>query len=442
MNVHKLRRQKLARKLTKHSVAIIPTAPEVVRSRDTLYPYRPDSYFYYLSGFREPNAYLLIDHTGFTTLWCQPKDMEREIWDGQRLGPNEACQQLQVDRTYSIDEINQTLPPLLLTKKQLWYPSTQAMKQQIYQWCNEATKLNVANGQICPSIEANLCDILDEFRLIKDASELRIMQKAADISAQAHLAAMRLCSLSVNQKLYEYQLEAKILSTFYSHGSKFPAYNSIVAAGKNACILHYVENNATVSPKELVLIDAGCEFQGYASDITRTFPACGKFSSVQKEVYELVLNAQEAAINAIHPGAPFTAPHQAALQVLAHGLLELGILQKNKHGNASDVIANKTYLPFYMHRTSHWLGMDVHDCGSYISHATDINGSQPRALQVGMVLTVEPGLYLRPSAEVPEKYWNIGIRIEDDVVVTKTSHRILTRKVPVDIESIEQWMQS
>jgi Xaa-Pro aminopeptidase len=456
------RRMQLAAHLRSTSaaaVAIIPTAPERARNRDSDFPYRHDSYFYYLSGFTEPSAYLVIDANGKTTLFCQPKDLEREIWDGYRLGPEAAPQTLGVDAALSIKELDTHMPKLLENQQSVWYPfaTHKGLESQIDGWLN-SVRARVRFGVQCPAEQRDLCGPLDDMRLVKDAHEQDTMRRAAQISAQAHIRAMQTSArmLRAGQDVREYHLEAELLHEFRQHGSQFPAYTSIVAAGANACVLHYRADTAQLRDGDLVLIDAGCELDGYASDITRTFPANGVFSSPQKDLYNLVLASQDAAVAATKAGARFTDPHDATVRVLSQGLLDLGLLQANKHGSVDDVIEKRAYFSFYMHRTSHWLGMDVHDCGSYIEPSEAGNTSTrqdplsgetitsrpSRILHPGMVLTIEPGLYVRPSADVPEKFWNIGIRIEDDAIVTATGCELISRGVPVIASEIEALMRA
>ncbi len=441
------------------AVAIIPTAPERGRNRDSDFPYRHDSYFYYLSGFTEPNACLVIDANGRTTLFCQPKDLEREIWDGYRLGPEAAPQSLGVDAALSIKELDSHMPKLLENQQSVWYPfaTHKGLESQIDGWLN-SVRARVRFGAQCPAEQRDLCAPLDEMRLVKDPHEQDTMRRAAHISAQAHIRAMQTSArmLRAGKDTREYHLEAELLHEFRQHGSQFPAYTSIVAAGANACVLHYRADTAPLRDGDLVLIDAGCELDGYASDITRTFPANGVFSGPQKDLYNLVLASQDAAVAGTKAGARFTDPHDATVRVLSQGLLDLGLLQANKHGSVDDVIEKRAYFAFYMHRTSHWLGMDVHDCGSYIepSEASNTSTRQDplsgetitnrpsRILHPGMVLTIEPGLYVRPSADVSEKFWNIGIRIEDDAIVTKTGCELISRGVPVIASEIEALMRA
>lgn len=439
-------------------IAIIPTAPERPRNRDTDFVYRHDSYFYYLTGFAEPGAVLVLTSEGQSTLFCQPKDQEREIWDGYRLGPAAAPEALGVDAAQSAAVLDVQLPRLLENRTCVWYPfATHAgLAARVEGWLN-AVRARVRYGAMCPAQQSDVCTLLDEMRLIKDAHELDIMRRASQISAHAHIRAMQRSArmLRAGQDVREYHLDAELLHAFREGGSQYPAYGSIVAAGANACVLHYRADAAPVRDGELVLIDAGCELDGYASDITRTFPANGKFTGPQRALYDLVLQSQVAAVAATKAGARFNDPHDATVAVLAQGLLDLGLLDRNKAGTAQDVIEKRAYFQFYMHRTSHWLGMDVHDCGSYVepgevgqtSERKDplsgeaITNRPSRVLRPGMVLTIEPGLYVRPSEGVPEQFWNTGIRIEDDAVVTDGGCELITRGVPVDGDEIEALMR-
>ncbi len=457
--IYAKRRAQLAAQLGAGGVAIIPTAPERARNRDSDFPYRHDSYFYYLTGFTEPNAWLVLDAIGRSTLFCQPKDMEREIWDGYRLGPDAAVNALGVQAAYSVSELDQQLPKLLENQQTVWYPfaTHKGLETRVDGWLN-AVRARVRFGALCPAQQRDLCVPLDDMRLIKDAQEQDIMRRASAISARAHIRAMQTCArmLRAGQDVREYHLDAELLHEFRMHGSQFPAYTSIVAAGANACVLHYRADAAPVRAGELVLIDAGCELDGYASDITRTFPASGQFTGPQRDLYNLVLASQDAAVAATRAGARFTDPHEATVKVLAQGLLDLGLLNPAQHGNAQDVIEKRAYFPFYMHRTGHWLGMDVHDCGSYVepselgqtserkdplSGETIVNRPS-RILREGMVLTIEPGLYVRPANDVPEAFWNIGIRIEDDAIVTADGCELITRGVPVIAAEIEALMRA
>ena len=457
--VYAQRRARLAALLGAKGVAIIPTAPEQQRNRDSDFLYRPDSYFYYLTGFSEPQAWLVITGDGKSTLFCQPKDMEREIWDGFRLGPVAAPAQMSVDAAYSVAELDAQLPALLDGRDVVWYPfaTHKALETRIDGWLG-SLRARVRYGALCPEQQRDLCGVLDEMRLFKDAHEQATMRRAAQISADAHVRAMQTSArmLRAGQPVREYHLDAELLHEFRRHGSQCPAYGSIVAGGANACVLHYRADAGEIRSGELVLIDAGCELDGYASDITRTFPANGKFSAPQRALYELVLASQEAAIAATRAGARFTDPHEATVKVLAQGMLDLGLLDASKVGTLQDVIEKRAYFPFYMHRTGHWLGMDVHDCGSYIepsevgsfSERKDplsgetIKDRPARILQSGMVLTIEPGIYVRPAQGVPEQFHNIGIRIEDDAVVTATGCELITRDVPVRADEIEALMKA
>ena len=438
-------------------IAIIPTAPERPRNRDTDFLYRHDSYFYYLTGFAEPNAWLVLTGDGKSTLFCQPKDLEREIWDGIRLGPEAAPAALGVDEAWSVDELDARLPKLLENTATVWYPfATHAgLESRIDGWLQKV-RARVRYGALAPEAQRDVCTVLDEMRLIKDAHELDLMRRAAQISARAHIRAMQRSAamLRAGEDVREYHLDAELLHEFRQHGSQYPAYGSIVAAGANACVLHYRADAAPIRDGELVLIDAGCELDGYASDITRTFPANGKFTGPQRTLYELVLASQQAAVAATKPGARFTDPHEATVRVLTQGMLDLGLIDRQKHPTLDDAIQNRAYFAHYMHRTGHWLGMDVHDCGSYVepsevgqvSERRDplsgelIKDRPSRILRPGMVLTIEPGIYVRPSESVPKEFWNIGIRIEDDAVVTDTGCELITRDVPVEPDAIEALM--
>ena len=452
------RRAHLAHLLGPKGIAIIPTAPEQQRNRDADFLYRHDSYFYYLSGFTEPKAFLVITGDGKTTLFCQPKDMEREIWDGYRLGPADAPARLGVDAAVSATELDAQMPALLDGRDAVWYPfaTHKGLEARIDGWLGQV-RARVRYGTLCPEQQRDLCGLLDEMRLVKDAHEQAVMRRAAEISAGAHIRAMQLSArmLRAGEAVREYHLDAELLHEFRRHGSQYPAYGSIVAAGANACVLHYRADTAPVRDGELVLIDAGCELDGYASDITRTFPANGRFSGPQRTLYELVLASQYAAVAATRAGARFTDPHEASVKVLAQGMLDLGLLDSNKVGTLDDVIEKRAYFQFYMHRTGHWLGMDVHDCGAYTEPSEigqtsvrqdaltgDTIVNRPaRILQPGMVLTIEPGIYVRPAAGVPEAFHNIGIRIEDDAIVTAGGCELISRGVPVAADEIEALMR-
>jgi len=458
-NLYAKRRARLAAQLGAGGIAIIPTAREQQRNRDSDFLFRHDSYFYYLTGFTEPNAWLVLTAEGEATLFCQPKDLEREIWDGIRLGPDAAPAELGVQKALPVTELATQMPKLLENRSTVWYPfaTHPGLEGRVDGWL-QPVRARVRFGALCPDQQRDVCGLLDEMRLVKDAQELDIMRRASQISARAHIRAMQRSAamLRAGQEVREYHLDAELLHEFRNHGSQYPAYGSIVAGGANACVLHYRADKALIRSGDLVLIDAGCELDGYASDITRTFPANGKFTGPQRQLYDLVLASQEAAIAATRQGARFVDPHDATVAVLAQGMLDVGLLDKNKVGSAQDVIANRSYFQFYMHRTGHWLGMDVHDCGSYVepsqvgqfSERKDplsgelIKDRPSRILQPGMVLTIEPGIYVRPGEGVPEKFWNIGIRIEDDAVVTTTGCELITRDVPVRADAIEALMKA
>ena len=459
LDVYAQRRAQLAAQLGAGGIAIIPTAPERQRNRDNSYLYRHDSYFFYLTGFTEPGATLVLTAEGRATLFCQPKDIEREIWDGYRLGPQAAPAALGLDAAYANTEIDAHLPTLLDNQQCVWWPfaTHDGLAAQIERWLTPVRQRARA-GVLCPAQQGDLCQLLDEMRLIKDPHELATLRRAATISASAHMRAMQTSArmLRAGEDVREYHLDAELLHAFRHHGAQGVAYDSIVAAGANACVLHYRADAAPVRDGELVLIDAGCELDSYASDITRTFPANGKFTGPQRALYDLVLASQDAAVAATKAGARFNDPHDATVAVLAQGMLDLGLLDKNKVGTAQDVIDQRAYFQFYMHRTSHWLGMDVHDCGSYVepgevgqtSERKDplsgetITNRPSRILRPGMVLTIEPGIYVRPAEGVPEQFHHIGIRIEDDAIVTETGCELITRGVPVKADEIEALMRA
>jgi Xaa-Pro aminopeptidase len=455
--VYARRRAALARALRAAGggIAVLPTAAEVARNRDSHYPYRHDSYFYYLTGFEEPESWLVIDANGRTTLLCRPRNLEREIWDGIRLGPKAAPAALGVDEAHNVEKLDEIMPKLLANQAAVWFPfATHAgLETQIDGWLGKL-RARVRFGVECPRSQHDLCKLLDEMRLVKDRHEIQIMRKAGRIAAQAHVRAMQTSARMLRAGLdaREYHLDAELLHEFRRNGSQFPAYTSIVAAGANACVLHYRAGAARLKAGELCLIDAGCELDGYASDITRTFPADGRFTPAQRQLYDIVLAAQEAAIAATRPGRRFLDPHHAAVRVLAQGMLDTGLLNRKQHGRLDDVIESGAYRQFYMHRTGHWLGMDVHDCGDYTEpgararEEVDALGDRVmrrpgRVLRPGMVLTIEPGIYVRPAKGVPREFWNIGIRIEDDALVTAGACELLTRGVPVDADEIEALMR-
>ncbi len=426
---HIQRRARLLEKI-QHGIAVIPTSPEVARNGDTHYEFRHDSNFYYLTGFDEPEAVLVLisGDQPQSILFCRDKNPEREIWDGYRLGPEAAPEDLGVDVAHPIELLDEKLTGLMGNQRTLFYPlGNDASWDQRLLKLRTAVQAKIRSGVRAPDEVRDVRALLHEMRLFKDPHELNIMRRAADISTQAHARAMRF----VRPDQYEYEVEAELLHEFCRHGARHPAYTSIVASGANACVLHYVNNNALLQNGDLLLIDAGCEHRGYASDITRTFPVNGRFSPAQKDVYEIVLAAQTAAITAAQPGALWEAPHTAALHVLAQGFIDLKLC----HGSVDEVLETESYKKFYMHRTGHWLGMDVHDVGDYKI------ANEWRPLQDGMTLTVEPGCYIRPADDVPMELWNIGIRIEDDVLITANGNKVLTEAAPKTVAQIEETMR-
>ena len=428
IGIYQRRRARLAAAM-QEGVAIIPTAPERTRNRDAHYPYRFDSYFYYLTGFREPAAALVIvaGAAPMSILFCRDKDSEREIWDGFRHGPEAARAALGFDEAHPIAELDARMPDLIADRDALYchLGADAAWDARVTGWINQVRDRARA-GVAAPRAVKDVHALLDEMRLIKGPEELDVMRRAAAITAGAHRRAMR----AARPGRAEYEIEAELLHEFRRRGAQAPAYTPIVASGERACVLHYVQNDGVLSDGELLLIDAGCELDGYASDLTRTFPVNGRFSGPQREIHELVLAAQAAAIAAVRPGAPWDAPHRAAVNVLAQGLIDLKLLS----GGLAEVVETEAYKRFYMHRTGHWLGLDVHDAGDY-----KLQGGW-RALAPGMVLTVEPGCYIRPGDGVPERFAGIGVRIEDDVLVTDAGAEVLTRDAPKTPADIEAWM--
>ena len=411
-------------------IAIVPTAPERLRNRDTDYPYRFDSYFYYLTGFPEPEAVLVLvgGDDPKSILFCREKHPERELWEGFRFGPEAAREAFGCDEAHPIAKLDEKLPQLLSNQPTLAYAvgMDPAWDARILRWLNEVRAL-ARTGVTAPAEIRDLRTTLDDMRLVKDEHELARMRSAAAISAGAHVRAMR----ATRPGMMEYEVEAELLYEFRRHGSQFPAYWPIVAGGANACVLHYRDNNQPLRDGELLLIDAGCEVDGYASDITRTFPVNGKYGGPQREIYELVLAAQSAAIAEVKPGSPWNAPHDAAVRVLARGFIDLGLCR----GTLDEVLEKEDYKRFYMHRTGHWLGLDVHDAGDYKERGAW------KALQPGMTLTVEPGCYVRPGDGVPERFWNIGVRIEDDALVTAAGCEIFTGGAPKRVDDVEALMR-
>jgi Xaa-Pro aminopeptidase len=428
--VYRRRRERLVAAM-REGVAIVPTAPERTRNRDAHYPYRFDSYFYYLTGFREPEAVLVIVAGGKpeSILFCRDKDPEREIWDGFRHGPEAARAAFGFDEAHPIGDLDKRVPDLLADHNALYcrLGEDATWDARITGWINEV-RGRVRSGVAAPGEVKDVHALLDEMRLVKGPEELAVMRRAAAITADAHRRAMR----AARPGRVEYEIEAELLHEFRCQGAQAPAYTPIVAGGDRACVLHYVQNDGLLKDGELLLIDAGCELDGYAADVTRTFPVNGRFSGAQREIYDLVLAAQAAAIAQVKPGNRWDAPHRAAVETLAQGLIDLKLLA----GGLAEAVETESYKKYYMHRTGHWLGLDVHDAGEYK------RGGEWRALAPGMVLTVEPGCYIRAGAGVPERYAGIGVRIEDDVAVTGTGAEVLTRDAPKQAIDIEAWMSA
>jgi len=445
--IYQTRRSELAKHIRANSgsgVAVIATAPELSRNRDSEFPYRHDSDFFYLTGFEEPGATLVItvdQNRHQSHLFCRPKDPEREIWDGIRLGPDAAPKTLGVDFAHSNYELDAKLSGLLANQDAVYIRLAESAEsdRRLRHWMKEVRQ-QARSGINAPSEFHDVEALIHEMRLFKDAHEINIMRRAAAISARAHIRAMQICKPGMR----EYQLEAELLHEFRNSGSQSVAYNSIVAGGANSCILHYRAGSTELQNGDLCLIDAGCELDGYASDITRTFPVNGKFSGPQRALYDITLAAQEAAIAMTKPGNTFMQPHEAALKVLTQGLLDEKLLKLPDLGSLDNAIETAAYRRFYMHRTSHWLGMDVHDVGSYREQTVNqASQDKPwRILKSGMVITIEPGLYIRPAQDVDEKFWNIGIRIEDDAVINDAGCELISRGVPVKADEIEALMKN
>ena len=411
-------------------IAIIPTAPEALRNRDSHYAYRFDSYFYYLTGFTEPESVLVLiaGSEPKSILFCRDKDMEREIWDGFRYGPEGALKEFGFDEAYNITQLDELAPKLLSNQAKLFYSlgADARWDARIAGWLNAVRDL-VRTGVSAPSEIVDIRQLVDVMRLVKSPYEQDLMRRSANIAAAAHNRAMKF----TKPNKQEYEIEAEFLHEFYRNGAQSPAYTSIVAGGANACTLHYNANNCTLNEGDLLLVDAGCELDGYASDITRTFPVSGKFSPAQRDLYELVLHAQLAAIAVAKPGNPWNAPHEAALDILIQGFIDFKLCK----GSKDEVLESSSYRQFYMHRTGHWLGLDVHDAGEYKDKAGNW-----ALLEAGNTLTVEPGCYVRPAENVPEHFWNIGIRIEDDVLITATGNEVLTKNAVKTVTDIEAMM--
>src|SRR5690554_3645473 len=428
--LHARRRRQFMRMAGDDAILVLPAAPERVRSRDTFHPYRQDSDLWYLTGFAEPDAVLVLvpgRRHGECLLFCRERDPAREAWDGPRVGPEGAVEALGMDDAYPIDDLDEILPGLLEGRTRVYYHFGRDVEfdLKLIGWLNRVRE-QMRMGAQPPHEILELGHLLDEMRLFKSREELVLMRRAAAISVRAHAAAME----AVRPGLHEYELQAELEYEFRRHGGQ-PAYESIVGAGANACVLHYRANSAMVGAGDLVLIDAGAEYAGYAADITRTFPADGTFTREQRALHDLVCAAQDAALQQSRPGVPFEAVHEAAVRVLAEGMLRLGLLK----GGLRKVLADRAYRRFCPHKSGHWLGLDVHDVGEY-----RVDG-QSRLIEPGMVFTIEPGIYVPPDAgDVDAKWRGIGIRIEDDVAITKDGHEVLGTGLARTADEVEAFM--
>lgn len=429
---HARRRKRLMDIVDDGGIAIQPTAPERLRNRDVYYPFRPDSDFFYLTGFPEPEAVLVMvpDRAqGECLLFCREKDPEAETWHGRRIGLDAACELYGADDAFPISDLDDILPGLLENKERIYYTMGryQDFDHRLMGWLQRVSSKGRA-GVHTPDQFISLAHYLHEMRLYKSREEIRTMRRAAQIAAVAHRRAMETCQPG----MYEYQVEAELLHSFLQQGARATAYPSIVGGGANGCILHYTDNSDVLQAGDLLLIDAGAELDSYASDVTRTFPVSGRFTPEQRAIYEIVLEAQLAAISAVRPGNSWNDPHLAAVETITRGLIDVGILK----GRWRSLVKEEAYRPYYMHRTGHWLGMDVHDVGEYKV------GDEWRTFEPGMVTTVEPGLYLSPSLKgLAKRWWNIGIRIEDDILVTADGHEVLSAGAPKTVEEIEMTMR-
>ncbi len=425
------RRKNLMSLMETNSIAIIPAAREQVRSRDTEYPFRQDSDFYYLSGFKEPDAVLVLlpgRRHGQFVVFCRERDANFELWHGHRAGPEGVCKKFGADDAFPIGDIDDILPGLIEGRERVYYSMGRSagFDEKIMAWVN-SIRSKENSGAVPPGEFTDLDHMLHDLRLFKSAAEQRLLRRAGEVTARAHRRAMEAC----RPGLYEYHLEAELHHEFAQGGARHAAYPAIVGAGENACTLHYVTNSSKLRDGDLVLVDAGCELEYYAADVTRTFPVSGRFSREQRTLYELVLKAQQAAIAAIVPGNHWNQPHDASVRVITEGLVELGLLR----GKVHNLIKREAYRSFYMHRVGHWLGLDVHDVGDYRV------GDEWRLLEPGMVMTVEPGIYVAPdNTRVARKWRGIGIRIEDDVIVTQDGCDVITDKAPKTVEEIEAVM--
>ena len=424
------RRKRLMDMMGNESVAIIPTAPVYIRNRDVEFPYRADSDFYYLTGFSEPEAVVVLvpdRYHGEFVLFCRERDEKMETWNGRRAGLEGACDIYGANDAFPIEDMDDILPGMLEDRERIYYTmgNNAIFDQQVLGWVNQVRQ-RARTGINAPDEFISLNHLLHEMRLFKSRPEISAMKKAAKISCHAHRRAMQVCQPG----MMEYHIEAEILHTFMQHGSRSPAYPSIVGSGENSCILHYTENSSELCDGDMLLIDAGAEYESYASDISRTFPVNGHFSKEQKQLYEVVLAANLEAIKQVRPGNHWNDPHNTAVYIITEGLMSLGILK----GRLKTLIKENAYKKYYMHRTGHWLGMDVHDVGDY-----KLDGEW-RVLEPGMTTTIEPGLYFQPHHGLQKKWWNIGIRIEDDVLVTKESNEVFSNGVPKTVNEIESLM--
>lgn len=431
MSEYAKRRKDLIQKIGPNGIVILPAAPEFYRNGDAVYAYRQNSDFYYLTGFEEPEAVLILApkrREGEYILFNRIRDRNREIWDGPRAGQEGALKDYLADQAFPFSELTFMLPDLLVGRESIHYPLgiNREFDKILMESVNQI-RSKIRSGMQSPLAFRDVTASLHEMRLFKSVSEIATMQKAIDITEKAHVRAMQVCQPGCN----EYELEAELIYEFQRHGSKFPAYNPIVGAGKNSCILHYVSNNQEIKDGDLVLIDAGAEYQNYAADITRTFPANGRFTGEQRAIYEVVLASQLAAINSVKPGTAWTEAQTIIVKIITQGLIDLGILK----GSLDGLIEQQAYFPFYMHRSGHWLGLDVHDVGRYCLE------TKWRTLEPGMVFTIEPGIYISSDIPaVPKRWHNIGVRIEDNVLVTEVGCEVLSQKIPKTVSEIEAIM--
>lgn len=441
--VYRERRARLAHWMRSKGggVAIIPTGSPRARNADAMYPFRYDSQFYYLTGFTEPDAWLVMvaaqDKATQAYLFCQPSDPHTEIWEGKRWGPYQARKIFGIDHGLNLDDLDSWMRDNLPGHDTLFAAlhrcAVQGLPDRLQKWVTQA-RSRTRGLKPVPSTWIDLTPAISDMRLIKDRHELKVMKESARIASLAHVHAMR----AVRPGLTERALEAELMATFLREGAQAAAYETIVATGANACTLHHAAGHTLIGPNDLVLIDAGCELGGYASDITRTFPANGRFSAAQAALYDVVLAAQKAAVDETKPGKSFNAGHDAAVRVLTQGLIDEGLIKET----LDNALERGLYRAFYMHRTGHWLGLDVHDAGPYRLNDIDTDEPDWLPLEPGMVLTIEPGLYIRPSDKIDERFWNIGIRIEDDAVVTPKGCELITRGVPVERAEIESLIRT